>query len=320
MTAQPSPRQRRWLYLGFALVAVLLAIGLWLAARPSDPPLQGEVDADTINVATKALARVDAITVEEGDRVQPGQVLARLSSPEITNGQAQAQAALDGAKAAQALADEGARAEDIASVRATWLAAQATADLARTSSERADRLFAQGVIAALNAAGLRPGEDVLVVGADGTSGGVKSIAKGTQLATSANSPAYAAGLFAGRIYDVTHGWQPRASERLLNWRSLTTTKENVAGYLKRFVDNDGVKPFDYRRISKVLHPDDWDPQAEVYPLDIDKHWEGIAKPEGWTYPKAYTDARSSGEFERVRAEYADHYKIKFDGPSPNGKA
>lgn len=148
MTAQPSPRQRRWLYIGLALVAVLLAIGLWLAARPSDPPLQGEVDADTINVATKALARVDAITVEEGDRVQPGQVLARLSSPEITNGQAQAQAALDGAKAAQALADEGARAEDIASVRATWLAAQATADLARTSSERADRLFAQGVIAA----------------------------------------------------------------------------------------------------------------------------------------------------------------------------
>ncbi|MDQ0391343.1 sugar ABC transporter substrate-binding protein [Labrys monachus] len=179
---------------------------------------------------------------------------------------------------------------------------------------------AQGVIAALNAAGLRPGEDVLVVGADGTSGGVKSIAKGTQLATSANSPAYAAGLFAGRIYDVTHGWQPRASERLLNWRSLTTTKENVAGYLKRFVDNEGVKPFDYRKISKVLHPDDWDPQADVYPLDIDKHWEGIAKPEGWTYPKAYTDAKSSGEFERVRAEYADHHKIKFDGPSPNAKA
>ncbi|MDQ0475298.1 sugar ABC transporter substrate-binding protein [Labrys wisconsinensis] len=176
---------------------------------------------------------------------------------------------------------------------------------------------AQGVIAALNAAGLRPGEDVLVVGADGTSLGAKSIDKGTQLATSANSPAYAAALFAARIYDVTHGWQPRAPERLLNWRSLTATKANISGYLARFVDNKGVKPFDYRKLSKVLHPSDWDPQADVYPIDIDKHWAGIPKPDGWTYPKEYTAARANGEFERVKAEYADHYKIKFEGPSPN---
>ncbi|WP_333837994.1 HlyD family secretion protein [Novosphingobium sp.] len=146
----PRTRRRNRLFLlgGLVVVIVLLSIGLWLAARPSDPPLQGEVDADTINVATKALARVEAITVEEGDRVTAGQVLARLSSPEIANGRRQAEAALDGARAAQALADEGARAEDIASVRATWLAAQAAADLARTSSARADRLFAEGVIAA----------------------------------------------------------------------------------------------------------------------------------------------------------------------------
>ncbi|WP_183077558.1 sugar ABC transporter substrate-binding protein [Paenirhodobacter hankyongi] len=179
---------------------------------------------------------------------------------------------------------------------------------------------AQGVIAAIQAAGLRPGEDILVVGADGTSLGAKSIAAGRQLATSGNSPAYAAALLAGRIYDVTHGWVPRASERMLNWRSLTVTKENVGGYLDRYVDNDGVQPFDYRKISKVLHPDDWDPQAEIFPLDVDHAWEGIAKPQGWTYPQAYLDAKTGGEWERVRAEYADHYKIKFDGPSPNRKA
>lgn len=179
---------------------------------------------------------------------------------------------------------------------------------------------AQGAIAALNNAGLIPGKDVFVVGADGTSGGARSIAKGHQLATSANSPAYAAGLFAARIYDVTHGWQPRAAERLLNWRSLTTTKANIDGYLARFVDNGDVDPFDWRKISKVLHPDDWDPQADLYPIDIDKHWEGIPKPEGWTYPKPYAEAKANGEFERVRAEYADHYEIKFDGPSPNRKA
>ena len=176
---------------------------------------------------------------------------------------------------------------------------------------------AQGAIAALKAAGIRPGEDVFVVGADGTALAAKAIADGQQLATSGNSPAYAAGLFTARIYDVAHGWKPRASERLQNWRSLTITKDNVSGYLDRYVDNDGVEPFDYRKLSKVLHPDDWDPQAEIFPFDVDHNWAGITKPAGWNYPQAYVDARANGEWEAVTQEYAEHYKIKFDGPSPN---
>ena len=175
---------------------------------------------------------------------------------------------------------------------------------------------AQGVLAALRAAGIVPGKDVYVVGADGTSNAARAIEAGQQLATSANSPAYAAGLFTARIYDVTHGWVPRASERLQYWRSITTTKSNVNAYLERYVDNKGVDPFDYRRISKVLHPADWDPQAEITPLDIDHEWGPVAKPEGWSYPKAYLDAKKNGEWEKVTAEYAEHYKIKFDGPSP----
>ncbi|CAA0100688.1 Uncharacterised protein [Starkeya nomas] len=179
---------------------------------------------------------------------------------------------------------------------------------------------AQGVIAALRSAGLQPGKDVLVVGADGTSEGARAIVQGTQLATSANSPAYFGAFFTARLYDVTHGWKPRAAERLLYWRSVTTTRDNVDVYLKRYVDNDGVEPFDYRRLSKVLHPTDWDPQAEIFPLDIDQEWAGIPKPDGWTYPKAYLDAKTNGEWEAVTAEYRDHYKINFFGPSPNAKS
>lgn len=177
--------------------------------------------------------------------------------------------------------------------------------------------IAQGVLASLRAHGLTPGKDVLVAAADGTTEGVKSIISGAQLSTSANSPAYAAALFTARIYDVTHGWQPRAAERMLNWQSLILTKKNADIYWKRFVDNDGVAPFDYRRLSRVAHPSDWDPQAHVYPLDIEKEWTGIAKPAGYSLPKAYEEARQNGETERVRQEFADHYKIKFDGPSPN---
>lgn len=176
---------------------------------------------------------------------------------------------------------------------------------------------AQGVIAALKAAGLRPGKDVLVVGADGTTEGANAIKNGQQLATSANIPAFFGGFFTARLYDVTHGWKPRAAERLLYWRSVTTTSDNVDAYISRYVSNGGVEPFDYRRLSKVLHPDDWDPQAEVFPLDIDLEWDGIPKPDGWTYPKEYLDAKNNGEWEAVAREYKEHYKIPFFGPSPN---
>jgi ABC-type sugar transport system substrate-binding protein len=175
---------------------------------------------------------------------------------------------------------------------------------------------ADGCIAALRAAGMRAGEDVFVSGADGTTGGAEMIKQGRMIATSANVPQYMGALLTTRLYDVLHGWRPRAAERMMNWRSVTMTKDNVGVYLERYVENDDVPPYDYKLMSKVEHPDDWDPQAELFPMDIDLEWGGIPKPEGWDYPKEYVAARDNGEDEAVRKEYADHYKIDFFGPSP----
>ena len=175
---------------------------------------------------------------------------------------------------------------------------------------------ADGCIAALRAAGMKPGEDVFLSGADGTTGGAQMIKEGKLLATSANVPQYMGALLSTRLYDVMNGWKPRASERLMNWRSVTMTKDNVDTYLARYVNNGEVAPFDYKRMSKVEHLNDWDPQAEVFPMDIELEWGGIERPQGWTVPEAYTKSRESGEAEAVRKEYADHYKIPFFGPSP----
>lgn len=178
---------------------------------------------------------------------------------------------------------------------------------------------ADGCIAALRAAGYRPGSDVFISGADGTTGGAESIKAGQLLTTSANVPQYMGALLTTRLYDVLHGWRPRASERMMNWRSVAMTKDNLGAYLERYVDNGDVEPYDYKRMSKVEHPNDWDPQAELFPMDIDLEWGGIAKPDGWNYPKEYAEARSNGEAEAVRKEYAEHYKIDFFGPSPMKK-
>lgn len=179
---------------------------------------------------------------------------------------------------------------------------------------------ADGCISALRAAGMRAGRDVFISGADGTTKGAEAIKHGTLLATSANVPAYMGALLSTRLYDVMHGWKPRAAERMMNWRSVTMTKSNVDAYLARYVNNGDVAPFDYRRMSKVLHPNDWDPQAELFPMDIDLEWGGIDKPHGWAYPAEYVKARQSGEAKAVREEYAAHYKTPFFGPSPMKKA
>src|SRR4051794_12674702 len=179
---------------------------------------------------------------------------------------------------------------------------------------------ADGCIAALRAGGVRPGSDVLLSGADGTTGGAEMIKKGQLLATSANVPQFMGALLTTRLYDVMHGWRPRAAERMMSWRSVMMTRANVDTYLARYVNNGDVPPFDYRLMSKVEHPQDWDPQAELFPMDIDLEWGGIPKPAGWDYPADYGRARKSGEADAVREEYKAHYKIDFFGPSPLKKA
>lgn len=145
-----APRRRKTILLAvvgfFALV--LIVGGLWLANRPAPEQLQGMVDAEEVNVATKALARVETLVGEEGQRVRAGTLLATLSSPEIAGGQAQAQGAVDAARAIASETNEGARQEDIATLRSTWQAAQAAAELAAVTSRRTANLYAQGVVAA----------------------------------------------------------------------------------------------------------------------------------------------------------------------------
>jgi len=146
--ARLSPVARGLLWGGLALVALIIGVGLWLASRPAAPQLQGEVEAEEINVATKALSRVELMLVDEGSPVRRGQVLAVLSAPEVESGAQQADAALESARALQQIADLGAREQDRDSLRANWQAAQATADLAAVTWRRTERLYEEGVVAA----------------------------------------------------------------------------------------------------------------------------------------------------------------------------
>lgn len=153
--APTVPRRRpratiRTVLIGAAVLAVLvfIGVGLYLAARPAAPQVQGMVEAETFTVATKAPARVEQLLASAGDRVAKGQALAILSSPEIEARDQQADAALQGAEAVQQLSRLGARAEDVRSLESIWRSSQAASRLAAQTARRAENLFAEGVISA----------------------------------------------------------------------------------------------------------------------------------------------------------------------------
>lgn len=144
--ATTPPGKRR---LGPILIVVLLVVvvlGLWLAWRSPADQIQGMADADTINVAAKITARVAELKVREGDRVQPGQVLFLLDSPEVAAKEQQAHGALAAAQAVADKADEGARSEDIRAAEANWKRAEAGATLADATYQRVQNLFNEGVM------------------------------------------------------------------------------------------------------------------------------------------------------------------------------
>lgn len=142
-----APRRRVPPIVIAAVVIALLALGLWLSYRPAPGQLQGMIDAREIRVTSKVTGRIAGFAVEEGQRVQAGQLLYTLSSPEVAAKQQQAGGALAAAEATEDKAIAGARPEDIRAAEAQWRRAQAAADLAQTTSARTQRLYAQGVVA-----------------------------------------------------------------------------------------------------------------------------------------------------------------------------
>ena len=133
----------------FAFVAliVLLGYGLKLAFSPKPQLLQGQIEAREYNVSSKVPGRVEQVLVRRGDSVSAGDLLFAIHSPELDAKLMQAEGGRDAAKAMQLEADNGARKQQIAASKEQWLKAKAGASLAKTTYERVENLFDEGVIA-----------------------------------------------------------------------------------------------------------------------------------------------------------------------------
>ncbi|ABZ78370.1 secretion protein HlyD family protein [Shewanella halifaxensis HAW-EB4] len=132
-----------------ALIVLIGALlyGLLLAYTPKPQLLQGQIEAREYNVSSKVPGRVEEVLVRRGDLVTEGDLLFAINSPELEAKLMQAEGGRDAAVAMQKEADNGARKQQIAAAKEEWLKAQAAAKLYRTTYERLEVLFNEGVLA-----------------------------------------------------------------------------------------------------------------------------------------------------------------------------
>lgn len=130
----------------FIVAIILMGIGLWVSTRPTPIVLQGQMEAEEVDVAAKVAGRVDTVFVKEGDQVKVGAPIMRLDSPEIDAKIKQAKAAQEAADAVAQKAENGARPQEIEMAKQTWRRAQAAAELAQKSYQRVANLANEGLL------------------------------------------------------------------------------------------------------------------------------------------------------------------------------
>lgn len=135
-----------WILLLLGLTATL--VGYHLLRKREAVWLQGTVAGTSYRAASKLPGRVLEIYVREGERVDSGAPLYRLSTSEVEARLKQALGAEQSARALDEQALKGARPEQREEALQMWQRAQAGRQLATQSFERLQRLYSEGVISA----------------------------------------------------------------------------------------------------------------------------------------------------------------------------
>ncbi|HEX4148522.1 MAG TPA: HlyD family efflux transporter periplasmic adaptor subunit [Pirellulales bacterium] len=128
------------------LVAVGIGVGVWWVNRPRAPAsefsLYGNIDLRQVQLAFNNSERIAAVLVQEGDRVEPGQLLARLDTRRLEPQVKQAEAQAAAQKQALQRLRNGSRPEEIGQARANVAAAKADSANARSKLDRDQKLTA----------------------------------------------------------------------------------------------------------------------------------------------------------------------------------
>ena len=133
-----------------AAAVIILSVALisWYLDKRTPMLIQGTVECTTYNASSKVPGRILDMKVEEGQRVEKGELLYTLSTPELDAKLRQAEAVKSAASALDQAAVAGARVQQIEAALNMWQKAQAGLELARKTYERVQNLYNEGVVPA----------------------------------------------------------------------------------------------------------------------------------------------------------------------------
>lgn len=100
----------------------------------------------SVDLTPRVPGEVQEVFVQMGDRVEEGQALFKLDDSDLRTQLAQAEAALESARAQVAQVESGARDEEIQQLQAALEQAEMVFELAARTYERVERLYRQGTV------------------------------------------------------------------------------------------------------------------------------------------------------------------------------
>ena len=156
MASEAASDNNRKRLIRFALIAAIVLAAVWFAGRAfgwwggadrdGQFKLYGNVEIREVELGFRVGGRIAALLVDEGDRIQPGQSLARLETRPLLDRLANADARLGAASATAARTDAGSRPQEIRAAEAAVQDAEAALGESRRLHQRRRALLAKGFI------------------------------------------------------------------------------------------------------------------------------------------------------------------------------
>jgi len=161
-----------------------------------------------------------------------------------------------------------------------------------------------GIYQALKKAGRT---NVKIVSVNGQVEGLQAVKAGQIHSTVFKGPIATGAWRMVHLFDAANGWKPQPLERMFWLGCFIVTKDNVDQALSYYQQKS--LPYDWKKMSRVLHPDDWEMQMPMMPINPETFWQernlGKPEPDNW-FPSDAKQSLDNGDFDKLVALYKQH--------------